>query len=58
MYTHIKKNSVALVLKGTIPTEQPQLVGEVIEGAMWSAWRIPTAVFSTFYTGAGTFSIK
>jgi hypothetical protein len=26
-----------------------------IEGATWSAWRIPTAVFSVFYTGAATF---
>jgi hypothetical protein len=36
-------------------------VGEVIvnflriEGATWSAWRIPTAVFSAFQTGAATF---
>jgi hypothetical protein len=26
-----------------------------IEGATWSAWRIPTAVFSVLYTGAATF---
>jgi hypothetical protein len=26
-----------------------------IEGATWSAWRIPTAVFSVFQTGASTF---
>jgi hypothetical protein len=26
-----------------------------IEGATWSAWRIPTAVFYVFYTGAATF---
>jgi hypothetical protein len=26
-----------------------------IEGATWSAWRIPTAEFSVFYTGAATF---
>jgi hypothetical protein len=26
-----------------------------IEGATWSAWQIPTAVFSVFYTGATTF---
>jgi hypothetical protein len=26
-----------------------------IEGATWSAWRIPTAVFSIFLTGAATF---
>jgi hypothetical protein len=24
----------------------------------WSAWRIPTAVFSDFQTGAATFSSK
>jgi hypothetical protein len=47
----IKKNSVVWVRKRTIPTERPPLVGEVIakflwiEGATWSAWRIPTAVF-------------
>jgi hypothetical protein len=27
----------------------------LIEGATWSAWRIPTAVFSVFWTGAATF---
>jgi hypothetical protein len=26
-----------------------------IEGATWSAWRISTAVFSVFWTGAATF---
>jgi hypothetical protein len=26
-----------------------------IEGATWSAWQIPTAVFSVFWTGAATF---
>jgi hypothetical protein len=26
-----------------------------IEGVTWSAWRIPTAVFSVFYTGPATF---
>jgi hypothetical protein len=26
-----------------------------IEGATWSTWRIPTAVFSVFWTGAATF---
>jgi predicted membrane-bound dolichyl-phosphate-mannose-protein mannosyltransferase len=37
-----------------IPTERPPLVDEVIanflriEGATWSAWRIPTSVFSIF----------
>jgi hypothetical protein len=40
------------VRERTIPTERLPLVGEVIanflrtEGATWSAWRIPTAVFS------------
>jgi hypothetical protein len=29
-----------------------------IECATWSAWRIPTAVFWAFYTGAATFSSK
>jgi hypothetical protein len=28
------------------------------EGATWSAWRIPTAVFSAYYTGATTFPFK
>jgi hypothetical protein len=42
------------VRERTIPTELPPVVGEVsanflrIEGATWSAWRIPTAVFSVF----------
>jgi predicted membrane-bound dolichyl-phosphate-mannose-protein mannosyltransferase len=42
------------VRERTIQTERPPLVGEVIanflriEGAKWSAWRIPTAVFSVF----------
>jgi hypothetical protein len=41
---------MALVLKRTIPTERPPLLGEVsdnflrIEGVAWSAQRIPTAV--------------
>jgi hypothetical protein len=55
LYAHKKtKNSVASVRKRTIPTERPPLVSEVsanflrIESATWSAWRIPTAVFSTF----------
>jgi hypothetical protein len=44
----LKKNSIVWV------RERPQLFGEVIanflriEGATWSAWRIPTAVFSVF----------
>jgi hypothetical protein len=51
----------AMVRERTIPTERPPLVGEVIanflrvEGATWSAWRIPTAAFSVFETGAATF---
>jgi hypothetical protein len=42
------------VRERTIPTERPQLVGEVIanilrmESATWSAWRIPTTEFSVF----------
>jgi hypothetical protein len=42
-----KKNSMVWVRERTIPTERPQLVGEVIanflwiEFATWSAWRIP-----------------
>jgi hypothetical protein len=50
----LKLNSVASVRERTIPTERPPLVGEVsanfcgLEGATWSAWRILTAVFSTF----------
>jgi hypothetical protein len=49
-----KLNSVVWVRERTIPTEWPPLVGEVIanflriEGATWSAWRIPTAIFSVF----------
>jgi hypothetical protein len=49
-------NSVVRVRKKTIPTERPQLVGEVranvlrIEGATWSAWRIPTVVISARFS--------
>jgi hypothetical protein len=45
-----KLNSVALVRKRIIPTERPPLVGDVkfqllrIEGVVWSAQRVPTAV--------------
>jgi hypothetical protein len=39
-------NSVAGVRERTIPTERLQLVGEV--SVMWSAWRVPTAVFWGF----------
>jgi hypothetical protein len=38
------KNWTAWVRERTIPTERPPLVGEV--SATWSAWRIPTAVYS------------
>jgi hypothetical protein len=47
-------NSMVWIRGRTIPTERPPLVGELIvnflriEGATWSAWRIPTAVFSVF----------
>jgi hypothetical protein len=50
----LKLNSMVWVRERTIPTERPSLVGEVIanflriEDAKWSAWRIPTAVFSIF----------
>jgi hypothetical protein len=50
----LKLNSMVWVRERTIPTERPPIVGEVIanflriEGATWSAWRIPTAVFSVF----------
>jgi hypothetical protein len=53
-----RKNSVAYVREQTNPTERPPLVVEVsanflrIEGATWSEWRIPTAVFSVFQTGS------
>jgi hypothetical protein len=46
-----KLNSMVWVRERTIPIERPPLVGEVIanflrmEGATWSAWRIPTAVY-------------
>jgi hypothetical protein len=53
-YHKPKKNSMVWVREWTITTERTPLVGEVIanflliEGGMWSAWRIPTAVFSVF----------
>jgi hypothetical protein len=49
-----RKNSVPSFRKRTMPTERPPLVSEVsanflrIEGVTWSAWQIPTAVFSVF----------
>jgi hypothetical protein len=52
---YIKKKTVALVRKRTIPYRPTAAVGEVsanflrIEGLAWSAQRIPTAVnFSVF----------
>jgi hypothetical protein len=52
---------VLLVKYFFFSTERPSLVGEAIanflriEGAMWWAWRIPTAVFSIFEIGAANF---
>jgi hypothetical protein len=60
----LKKDSVAWVRERTIPTERPLFVGKFsvnflrIEGATWSAWRIPTDVFLAFWTGAAIFSSK
>jgi hypothetical protein len=54
LFNKTKLNSIVWVRGRTIPTERPLFVGEVIvnflriEGATWSAWRIPTAVFSVF----------
>jgi hypothetical protein len=58
-----KKNSMVWVRERTIPTERPPLLGEVlplvrIEGATWSAWRIPPAVFLGFLDRSRYFSIK
>jgi hypothetical protein len=59
-----KKTPWPLVRKRTIPTERPQLVGQVsanylrIEGVAWSAQRIPPVFNSVFLTGAATFSFK
>jgi hypothetical protein len=60
-YIKLKLNSMVWVRERTIPTERPPHVSEVIsnflriEGATLSAWRISTAVFSVFWTGADTF---
>jgi hypothetical protein len=60
----VKKNSMVWVRERTILTELPPVVGEVmanflrIEGATWSAWRIPKAVFSVFLDRSLYFSIK
>jgi hypothetical protein len=54
LFVLLKLNSAAWVREQTIPTEKRPLVGEVSanlcgqRGATWSAWRIPTAVFSVF----------
>jgi hypothetical protein len=39
-------------------TKIHDLVQEQIDDATWSAWRIPTAVFSDFYIAVTTFSFK
>jgi hypothetical protein len=59
-----KLNSVAWVRERTVPTERPQLVGEV--SANFCGYRVshgqrdgsPTAVISVFLTGAATISSK
>jgi hypothetical protein len=49
-----KLNSLAVVLKRTIPIERPPLVGEVnanflrIEGVAWSVQQIPRSLISVF----------
>jgi hypothetical protein len=59
-----KFNSVIWVHERTIQTQKSPLVGEIsanfllIERTAWSAQRIPTAVFSVFYTRAATYSSK
>jgi hypothetical protein len=65
-YTTIMQNisSVALVCKQTIQTELPPLVDEVsanflqIEGAAWSAQRIPTAINLGFLDQSVTDSVQ
>jgi hypothetical protein len=60
----VVNNSMVWVRERTIPTERPPIVGEVISNFMgiktatWSAWRIPTAVFSGFLDRSRYFSIK
>jgi hypothetical protein len=50
----LKLNCMVWVREQIIPTERLPLVGEMIanfsriEGAAWSAWRIPKAVLSVF----------
>jgi hypothetical protein len=59
-----KNNSVALVRKRIIPTQRPPLVGEVsaklvrVEGVVWSAQRIPTAVNLGFLDRSRYFFIQ
>jgi hypothetical protein len=54
IHTHTHTNSMGSVCKRTIPTKRLPLVSEVsanflrIEGATWSVWRIPMAVFPAF----------
>jgi hypothetical protein len=45
-----KLNSMVWVRERAIPTERPPLDCQLVwtEGATWSAWRIPPAVFSVF----------
>jgi hypothetical protein len=51
---YVKKTSMVWVRERTTPTERRPLVNKVIanflriEDATWSAWRIPTVVFSVF----------
>jgi hypothetical protein len=55
---------VALVSERTIPTERPQLVGEVV--STFAGWRVsrgqrngfPRSLISVFLTGSATFSSK
>jgi hypothetical protein len=43
------ENSVAWVRERTIPSDAScRIEGRGIKGATWSAWRIPTAIFSPF----------
>jgi hypothetical protein len=60
----LKLNSVAVVRKRTIPTERPPLVSEVsakllrVDGVVWSAQRIPTAVNLGFLDRSRYFFIQ
>jgi hypothetical protein len=46
-FVTVQKTPLFWVRERTIPTERPPLVGE-LSANFWSAWRIPTAVFSDF----------